>query len=159
MSISNVFVKMHTGDPGSGGTANAAASTTRKALSIADQSAQTTADNTIRLVQDADLVWAGGEVAATESWAWLSYWTAASGGTWLGNEDIVNVAADSGVAETIVAGTLVVTNTYVADWILRTAIVGYRPDDRRSRNWRGALAGILTKVQKAKFSRQSSQQI
>lgn len=156
MSISNVFVKMHVGDPGDGGAANAASATTRKALSVNDEALIV---GGTRLVQDTDIVYATGEVTATETWTWASYWDALSGGNWLGNEDIPNRSVTLSTAHTIPAGTITVTNQAVADRVLRTALLASRTTDRRHRTWRGTHKAIASAVQRAKFAKQSPQKI
>jgi len=73
------WVKLHLGDPGSAGTANAAAETTRQQASFAAASAGSITTN-------ADLVWTS--VAATETYSHVSFWTASTGGTFLGSDNL-----------------------------------------------------------------------
>lgn len=71
-----VYVKLHTGDPGASGTANAAGNTTRQAATFAAASAGANASN-------ADIVWTN--VNTAETYSHVSYWTASSAGTFLGS--------------------------------------------------------------------------
>jgi hypothetical protein len=68
-----VFVKLHTGDPGPVGTENAAGETTRKKVGL---------NGTTVLKNSAPLEWPN--VATAETYKWVSIWTAAAGGTFLG---------------------------------------------------------------------------
>lgn len=159
MSLDTVFVKMHTADPGAGGTAAAAVNATRKQLSCSEFM-----DVQGRLPQDAVIAYTGGEVTTTESYAWVSYWTAVTGGTWLGNEDIPNQAATTGVALNIAAGTILVSDPKVLDYMIRTEISTVVPDGtntfwKRLRTWRGLHANVLRRLQRVKFAKQSAQQI
>lgn len=154
MSLDVVFVKAHLGDPGSGGTANAAVSDTRKQLSVSDMM-----DGSGRLVQDTALVWTVGEAEATETWAWFSYWTAAVGGSWLGNEDIANESVTLSTQKTIAAGTIKVTDLNTLEYMLRTEALGSRTMDRRTRGWRGLFRNVLSRKQRAKFAKQAPQKI
>lgn len=70
-------VKLHTGDPGAAGTANAAANTTRQAATMAAASAGATTNS-------ADVVWTS--VSNTETYSHVSFWSATSGGTFLGSK-------------------------------------------------------------------------
>ncbi len=71
------WVKLHTGDPGSAGTANAATNTTRKQASFAAASGGS-------MTTDADLDWTS--VPATETITHVSFWTASTSGTFLGSD-------------------------------------------------------------------------
>jgi hypothetical protein len=161
MSIDTLFVKMHTGDPGAGGAANAAVNVTRKLLSCANES-----DASARLVQDAVIAYTGGEVTTTETYAWVSYWDAVTAGTWLGNEDITNQAATAASPLNIAVGTILVTATRAIDFATRAELATAVPtaEDpvvqfRRRRLWRRAFMHNAYKAQQAKFARQSPQQI
>jgi len=90
------YVKLHTGDPGSAGTANAATETTRKLATFAAASAGQ-ADTS------ADLAWTN--VAATETYSHVSFWTAATAGTFLGSDALDTPrAVTAGDSFTIPAG-------------------------------------------------------
>jgi hypothetical protein len=71
-----VWVKLHTGDPGSAGTSNAAGNTTRQQATFASSSAGANATN-------ADVVWLS--VSTAETYSHVSFWTASSSGTFLGS--------------------------------------------------------------------------
>jgi hypothetical protein len=77
LAIAQPYVKLHTGDPGEDGTANAATETTRKALSTGAASGGT-------VTSDADLAWTN--VAATETYTHVSIWDASVAGNciWTG---------------------------------------------------------------------------
>ena len=76
-----VYVQLHTGDPGSAGTSNVAACTTRKAAAFAAASAGTATTN-------AAVTWTGADGTASETLTWVSFWTASSAGTFLGRDDL-----------------------------------------------------------------------
>lgn len=69
-----VFVKLHTGDPGSEGLTNAAGETTRKEI---------TWTGTTTLKNSAAIKWTS--VSTAETIKYVSFWTAGIGGTFLGN--------------------------------------------------------------------------
>ena len=90
------YLKLHTGDPGASGTANAATETTRKSCSMAAASGGT-------ITNDADVVWTA--VAATETYAAVSFWDASSGGTFYGSKNLeVAAAVTAGISFTIRTG-------------------------------------------------------
>ncbi|MGQ5576764.1 phage tail fiber protein [Streptomyces sp. ECR3.8] len=91
------WIKLHVGDPGAAGTANAAVETTRKQATWASASgaAKTTT---------ADLVWTG--VAGSEDYTHFSMWTASTGGTFGGSGTITANAVTAGDTFTIPAGDL-----------------------------------------------------
>ncbi len=67
----NIWVQLHTGDPGVAGTSNVADEYTRKQASfLASSSGETETDT--------DLVWL--DVAASETYRYLSIWSDAMGG-------------------------------------------------------------------------------
>lgn len=80
-----VWVKLHTGDPGSAGTNNAATETTRKQATFGSAASGRAISNT------ADIEWTN--VSTTETYTWISLWTASSGGTFLGRDDLSSSAA------------------------------------------------------------------
>lgn len=79
LANADVYVKLHTGDPGSAGTSNAAGETTRQQASLAAASGGSVASN-------ADITWTA--VSTTETISWVSFWTASSAGTFLGKDDL-----------------------------------------------------------------------
>ena len=76
---STPFVKLHTGDPGSAGTTNASAETTRKALTFSAASAGSKSATGSPVAS-----WASW-TAGTETITHLSIWTASTAGTFLGS--------------------------------------------------------------------------
>lgn len=82
-----VWAKLHTGDPGSAGTSNAATNTTRKQVTLAAASSGS-------CVSSAEIRWATGETSS-ETITWASFWDASSGGNFIGSDDL-----PSGVAVT-----------------------------------------------------------
>jgi hypothetical protein len=100
------YVKLHLGDPGSAGTANAASETTRQAVTFSAASAGA-------ITNSADIDWTA--VAATESVTHISFWDASTAGTFLGS-DALNATASlsSGGDFTIAAGDLDISLTPIA---------------------------------------------
>src|SRR5262245_4353829 len=82
-SEAGVFVKLHTGDPGSAGTSNAATETTRQSASFAASASRAT-------TTDAVTEWTN--VSTTETYTWISLWDASSGGNFLGRDDLSSSA-------------------------------------------------------------------
>jgi hypothetical protein len=80
-----VWVKLHLGDPGAAGTANPAAETTRKQATFGSGATGGAISNT------AAVEWA--PVPNTETVSWVSLWTASTGGTFLGNDQLPTPAA------------------------------------------------------------------
>jgi hypothetical protein len=76
---SPVYVQLHTGDPGSAGTSNVATETTRKSCGLAAASAGARVSNSQQQ-------WTS--YPAAETISWVSFWTAVSGGTFLGRDDL-----------------------------------------------------------------------
>lgn len=79
------YVKLHLGDPGSAGTSNAAANTTRQAVTFGVAASSGSISST------ANADWTN--VPNTETYTHVSFWTASSGGTFLGNDDLSSSAA------------------------------------------------------------------
>lgn len=76
------YVKLHTGDPGAAGTANAAGNTTRKQATFAAASGGS-------VTTSADLAWTN--VPNAETYSHVSFWDASSAGNFLGS-DALDVA-------------------------------------------------------------------
>lgn len=91
------WIKLHVGDPGSAGTANAATETTRKQATFgsASNGSKTTT---------ADLVWTN--VAGTEDYTHFSQWTASSGGSFGGSGTVTANAVTAADTFTIPSGSL-----------------------------------------------------
>ena len=98
---STVYAQLHTGAPGSAGTANIATETTREALTLG------TAFSAGSAVTTADLTWTS--VAATEIYTDITIWTASSGGTFLGSGTITGGSVSSGNNFTIPSGDLTIS--------------------------------------------------
>ncbi len=80
-----VWCKLHTGDPGSAGTSNAATETTRQQATFGSAASSRAISNTVAIE------WTN--VSTTETYTWVSMWTASSGGTFLGRDDLSSSAA------------------------------------------------------------------
>jgi hypothetical protein len=80
-----IWVKLHTGDPGAAGANNAAANTTRKQATFGVAASGGAISNTV-VVE-----WTN--VPTTETYSWVSLWSAESGGTFLGRDDLSTPAA------------------------------------------------------------------
>lgn len=95
------YVKLHTGDPGEDGTANAATETTRKSVTGAAASGGTfTSVN--------DLIWTS--VAATETYSHISIWDASSAGNCLWTGALTSAkSVNAGDTFTIPTGSLTVS--------------------------------------------------
>lgn len=79
-SEGEVWAKLHTGDPGSAGTNNAAVETTRKQVTFGNAATGRAITNT------AVLEWTN--VAGTETVTHVSLWDAAAAGNFLGRDDL-----------------------------------------------------------------------
>ena len=76
-SVAAFWLKLHTGDPGAAGTANAAGETARQQVTFGSAAASGSVANT------AAVTWTA--VSTTETVSWWSVWTASSAGTHVGN--------------------------------------------------------------------------
>ena len=84
-SVAAVWVKLHTGDPGSAGANNAAANTTRQQATFGAAASSRAISNT------AVIEWTS--VPNSETYTWISLWSASTGGTFLGRDDLSSSAA------------------------------------------------------------------
>jgi len=101
LAVAQPYVKLHTGDPGEAGTANAATETTRKALSVGAASSGT-------VTSDADLAWTN--VAASETYAYISIWDASTSGNCLWTGALTaSKAVVAGDSFTIPSGSLTIS--------------------------------------------------
>ncbi len=101
------YVKLHTADPGAAGTTAAFGDTTRKAATFSAAASDGTITTT------ADLNWTSVTAAATVTH--VSFWSAVTGGTFLGSDDLaVSRALDIGDNFTILAGDVDLSLTPVA---------------------------------------------
>jgi hypothetical protein len=100
------YVKLHTGDPGSAGTSNAAGETTRKQATFSAASAGA-------ITTSADLAWTN--VSTSETYSHVSFWDASSSGTFLGSDALAaSKAVTAGDNFTIAAGDLDLDITPIA---------------------------------------------
>lgn len=101
LAVANRYAKLHTGDPGEDGTANAATETTRKSITGAAAVGNTfTSTN--------NLVWS--TLPATETFSHISIWDHVSAGNCLWVGALVSpIAKSSGQTFTIAAGSLIAT--------------------------------------------------
>lgn len=99
---SEFWIKLHTGDPGSAGTSNAATETTRKQVSFGAAASGA-------ISNDAAITWTN--VAGTEDFTHWSAWTASTNGTFLASGTITANAVVAGDTFTIAIGDLDLTLT------------------------------------------------
>lgn len=81
-AIAEVWVQLHTGDPGTNGTANAAANTTRVQATFGTVASGGAIENTVAIA------WTS--VAASETYVWISLWSASTSGTYLGSAQLTS---------------------------------------------------------------------
>ena len=96
-SAANVYVKLHTGDPGANGTANAATETTRKEVTFAAASGGA-------IASDAAVTWTN--IAGSEDASYFTAWDNASAGNFLFSGTITGNAYTAGDTYTIPSGQL-----------------------------------------------------
>ena len=101
-SVANVYVKLHTGDPGANGTANAATETTRKEVTFAAASGGA-------IASDAAVTWTN--IAGSEDASYFTAWDNASAGNFLFSGTITGNAYTAGDTYTIPSGSLTASLT------------------------------------------------
>ena len=101
-SATNVYVKLHVGDPGSAGTSNSATETTRKIASFAAASAGV-------LTSDAALTWTN--IAGSEDATFFSVWDNLTAGNFLFSGTISGNAYSAGDTYVIESGSLTASLT------------------------------------------------
>jgi uncharacterized membrane protein YgdD (TMEM256/DUF423 family) len=101
-SVATVYVKLHVGDPGAAGTANAATETTRKEASFAAASSGS-------LASDAALTWTN--IAGSQDATHFTAWDNISAGNFLFSGTITANAYTAGDTFTIASGSLTVSLT------------------------------------------------
>ena len=101
-SATNVYVKLHVGDPGSAGTSNSATETTRKIASFAAASAGV-------LTSDAALTWTN--IAGSEDATFFSVWDNLTAGNFLFSGTISGNAYTAGDTYVIESGSLTASLT------------------------------------------------
>ena len=100
------FVKLHVGDPGAAGAGNPAGETTRQSASMAAASGGT-------ITNDTAVTWTN--VSTPETYSYVSFWSAAVAGTFLGSDDLTApVAVVAGNTFTIPVGDLDLAITPIA---------------------------------------------
>lgn len=99
-------VKLHIGDPGSAGTANAAGETTRKAVTFSAAASGA-------ITNSASIDWTS--VSTTETISHISFWSDVAAGTFLGSDALaVSKALTAGDNFSIAAGDLDLSLTPIA---------------------------------------------
>jgi hypothetical protein len=101
-AVAAVYVKLHVGDPGANGTANAATETTRKEASFSAASAGT-------LTSDAALTWTN--IAGSQDATHFSAWDNISAGNFLFSGTVTANAYTAGDTFTISSAALTVSLT------------------------------------------------
>jgi type IV secretory pathway TrbL component len=101
-SAANVYIKLHTGDPGANGTANAATETTRKEVTFASASAGA-------IASDAAVTWTN--IAGSEDATYFTAWDNSSAGNFLFSGSITGNAYIAGDTYTIPSGSLTASLT------------------------------------------------
>ena len=96
-SVANVYVKLHVGDPGANGTANAATETTRKACTFAAASGGS-------ISSDADVSWTN--IAGSQDATFFTAWDNVSAGNFLFSGTMTGNAYTAGDTFTIPSGSL-----------------------------------------------------
>lgn len=105
----NIWIKLHIGDPGAAGTANAAGNATRKDLT----NAMGTAASGL-ISNTSAITWTSGEVTTSEDYTHWSLWTASTGGTFLLSGTMTANAVTAGDEFTIPVGDLDASFTVAA---------------------------------------------
>jgi len=101
-AVTQVYVKLHVGDPGANGTSNAATETTRKAASFAAASSGS-------LASDADISWTN--IAGSQDATHFTAWDNVSEGNFLFSGTVTANAYTAGDTFTISSGGLTVSLT------------------------------------------------
>jgi hypothetical protein len=97
----NIWIQLHTGDPGAAGTSNVAGNATRKDLTAAMGTASGGA-----ITNTSAVTWTSGEVDTSEDYTHVSYWDASTSGTFLGSGTMTANAVTTGDEFTIPVGEL-----------------------------------------------------
>jgi len=96
-AVAQVYIKLHTGDPGAAGTANAATETTRKAASFGAASAGA-------ITSDADISWTN--IAGSQDATHFTAWDNLTAGNFLFSGNITANPYTAGDTYTISSGNL-----------------------------------------------------
>lgn len=101
-AVTTCFVKLHVGDPGTAGTANAATETTRKAASFAAASGGA-------IASDSAITWTN--ISGSEDATHFTVWDAITDGTFLFSGTITGNPYTAGDTYTIASGSLTASLT------------------------------------------------
>jgi hypothetical protein len=104
-SVTACYVKLHVGDPGTAGTANAATETTRKSVSFA-------AASNGSIASDADVTWTN--ISGSQDATYFTAWDGITDGTFLFSGTITGNAYTAGDTYTISSGSLTASLTVVS---------------------------------------------
>jgi hypothetical protein len=101
-AVTNVYVKLHVGDPGAAGTSNAATETTRKAVSFAGASNGS-------IASDADVSWTN--ILGSQDATFFTAWDSIDAGSFLFSGTITGNPYTAGDTYTISSGSFVTSLT------------------------------------------------
>jgi len=101
-AVTNVYVKLHVGDPGAAGTSNAATETTRKAVSFAGASNGS-------IASDADVTWTN--ISGSQDATFFTAWDSLTTGNFLFSGTITGNPYTAGDTYTISSGSFVTSLT------------------------------------------------
>jgi len=101
-AVTNVYVKLHVGDPGAAGTSNAATETTRKAVSFAGASAGS-------IASDADVTWTN--ISGSQDATFFTAWDSIDAASFLFAGTITGNPYTAGDTYTISSGSFVTSLT------------------------------------------------
>ena len=99
-SVTTVYVKLHTGDPGAAGSANAATETTRKSVSFGAPGAP--AAGVVTISNDAQVQWTS--ISGSQDATHYSLWDDLTAGNFLGSGTITASAYTAGDTLTFAPG-------------------------------------------------------
>lgn len=97
----NIYIQLHTGDPGAAGTSNVAGNATRKDLTSAMGTASGGA-----ITNTSAITWTTGEVDTSEDYTHVSFWDASTSGNFISSGLNTANAVTSGDEYTIPIGEL-----------------------------------------------------
>ena len=101
-AVTNVYVKLHVGDPGAAGTSNTATETTRKAVSFAGASNGS-------IASDADVSWTN--ISGSQDATFFTAWDSIDAGSFLFSGTITGNPYTAGDTYTISSGSFVTSLT------------------------------------------------
>lgn len=95
--VTGLWAQLHVGDPGAAGTANPAVESTRVDVSAAFQSpAADDGTGAARKLANDSILGPWVAVAADETYSQVSFWTASSGGTFVGSGTVTGASVTAG---------------------------------------------------------------